>query len=258
MFRHFMLILTLFISSTVQAEDQQIAELLMRKHVQGSMLIASLNSGKTFVHDDERTGQRFTAASTFKILNTLIALQEGVVKGKDSLFKWDRQVRSIAGWNRDQTLESAFKLSCVWCYQQLAREIGSQKYRDYLHSIGYGQLREPFKTDSFWLDSSLQISAFEQVAFLKQVYQRSLPFRPAAYDTLQAIMLSEHTAAYSLYAKTGLAGGTTPKIGWYVGYVVTAGDVWFFATNLDISSDEQLPLRLSLTREALQAKGALP
>jgi beta-lactamase class D len=258
MYRHLLLLVALAFTLPAAAEDPTLAALLARHELQGSMVITSLHSGQSFVHDDSRADQRFTVASTFKILNTLIALQEGVVADKDSRFIWDGQMRSIASWNQDQTLESAFQRSCVWCYQQLAEKIGAQKYSKYLLDIGFGQLKEPFDTTTFWLDGSLQISAREQVAFLKQLYQRSLPFSPNAYDTLQAIMQVEKTAGYRLYAKSGLAGGTTPKIGWYVGYVQTAEDVWFFATNLDIHDDSQLPLRLSVTREALQAKGVLP
>lgn len=252
------LLLNLLFAFQAQAEDQAIAELLARHQVQGSMVISSLNSGKTFVHDDARAAQRFTVASTFKILNTLIALQEGLVDDKNSPFIWDGKVRSIAGWNRDQTLESAFKLSCVWCYQQLAVQIGADKYREYLHNLDFGQLLEPFNISTFWLDGSLQTSTREQVAFLQQVYQRSLPFSPAAYDTLQAVMLVEKTPDYALYAKTGLAGDSSPEIGWYVGYAVTANDVWLFATNLDIHDPAELPLRLSLTLQALKSTGALP
>lgn len=252
------LILTLLISAPTLAEDAGIAALMARNSAQGTLVISSLASGQTFTHNDARATQRFTVASTFKILNTLIALQENLVASKDAPFKWDGTHYSIASWNQDQTLESAFRASCVWCYQQLARQIGVENYREYLHAVDYGALHEPFVLTTFWLDGSLTISAQEQVVFLKQVYQRTLPFSPAAYDTLQQIMLSERTADYSLYTKTGLAGDNLPKIGWYVGYVETANDVWFFATNLDITDERQLPLRLSITHEALQAKGVLP
>ncbi len=250
--------LALLLSAPLRAEDVQIAELLARNNLQGTVVISSLKGGQTFIHDDARAARRFTAASTFKIPNSLIALQEQLVRDKDSPFKWDGTPYSIDNWNQDQTLESAFKVSCVWCYQQLAQQIGVENYREYLHAVDYGALHEPFTLTTFWLDGSLTISAQEQVAFLKQVYQRTLPFSPAAYDSLQQIMLSERTSAYSLFAKTGLAGNTAPKIGWYVGYVETPEDIWFFATNLDIRDDRELPLRLSVTREALQTKGILP
>jgi beta-lactamase class D len=70
-------------------------------------------------------------------------------------------------------------------------------------------------------------------------------------------MLAEKTPNWSLWAKTGWAARNTPQIGWYVGYVETADDVWFFATNIDIRTANDLPLRQSLTREALQAKGII-
>ncbi|MBF7731086.1 class D beta-lactamase [Pseudomonas sp. N040] len=245
----------LLLCPALLAEDAQIARLLADSGVQGTLVLSSLKGGQTFIHDDARAARRFSAASTFKIPNTLIALQLGVVAGKDSPFHWDGTHYGIANWNQDQTLETAFRVSCVWCYQQLAGKIGQAAYRDWLRRIGYGVLHEPFTLTRFWLDGALQISALEQVAFLKQVYQRRLPFRPAAYDSLQQIMLSEQTGAYRLFAKTGLAGDSPPQVGWYVGYVETAEDVWFFASNLDIHDARQLPLRLALTRAALQAKG---
>lgn len=61
----------------------------------------------------------FSPASTFKIPNTLIALNEGVVT-KDSVIVWDKKIREYESWNKDQTLLTAFKSSCVWCYQEFA------------------------------------------------------------------------------------------------------------------------------------------
>jgi beta-lactamase class D len=250
-------LLTMLMSPALLAEDAQIAALLERENLKGTLVIASLHGGQRFVHDEARASRRYPAASTFKVANTLIALQEGVVTGPDSPFTWDGTRYSIANWNRDQTLESAFRVSCVWCYQQLARQIGSTRYREILHTINYGELHEPFALTTFWLDGSLSISAGEQVAFLKQVYQRSLPFSATAYDTLQQIMLSKRGDTFAIYAKTGLAGDGPGRTGWYIGYVEAADDIWFFASNLDISDDRQLPLRLSIVHEALQAKGIL-
>ena len=251
------LFLLLLLCHPLLAEDAQIAELLAREKLQGTMVISALYGGQTYIHNAPRAAQRFPAASTFKIPNSLIALQLGVVDSQSAPFRWDGTPYSIANWNQDQTLESAFRVSCVWCYQQLARKVGKAAYRDWLPRIGYGELREPFTLSTFWLDGSLTISALEQVVFLKQVYRRQLPFSAASYDTLRTIMRSEQTADFTLYAKTGLAGGRQPKIGWYVGYVETLDDVWFFATNLDINDDLALPLRLSVTHAALRSKGVL-
>ena len=239
----------------VAAEDPVIAKLFAQQGMQGTLVISSLRSGQTFIHNDSRATRRFIAASTFKILNTLISLEEGIVVGKDSTFKWNGHTYSIANWNRDQTLESAFKVSCVWCFQQIAEKVGAEKYRDYLTKSQYGKLHEPFVETTFWLDGSLQISAIEQVKFLKNIYQRSLPFSTSSYETLRQIMVVEQTPSFTIRAKTGLGGQSTPQVGWYVGYVETAQDVWFFAVNLEIHSEKDLPLRLQLTRQSLQVKG---
>jgi beta-lactamase class D len=109
-------------------------------------------------------------------MNTLIAIEEKIISEKDEVLKWDGHIYEIPDWNHDQTLESAFKVSCVWYFQELARRVGAEKYRSYLRKSAYGELREPFDETSFWLDGSLQISAIEQINFLKKVYLRTLPF----------------------------------------------------------------------------------
>ena len=251
------IIFILIFSRPALAEDSALADLFARKGVDGTIVISSLNSGQMFIYNDSRAVQRFPSASTFKILNTLIALEEKAVTVKDDVLKWNGQTYEFLDWNRDQTLESAFRVSCVWCYQKLARRVGAEKYRDYIRKTTYGALREPFETATFWLDGALQISAVEQVEFLQKVYQRSLPFSAASYETLRQIMLAERTPSFSIYAKTGWAARANPQIGWYVGYVETADEVWFFATNIDIRTEKDLPLRRKLTREALQEKGII-
>jgi len=239
------------------AEDQVLARLLSQHKLEGTIVISSLHDGNEFIHNDHRAHQRFSTASTFKIMNTLIALEEQAVSGTDEVLKWDGHIYDFPDWNHDQTLESAFKVSCVWCFQEFARRIGAEKYRHYLRKTAYGELREPFDETTFWLDDSLQISAIEQISFLKKVYLRTLPFSTHTYDTLRQIMLMKQTPSYTLWAKTGWATRVNPAVGWYVGYIETPQDVWFFATNIEIRDKQDLPLRQQLTLDALQAKGII-
>lgn len=239
------------------AEDARIAAVFAGQQVEGTLVVSALRDGRTFIHDDTRAARRFASASTFKVFNTLIALQEKAITA-DSVLKWDGRQHDIPDWNRDQTLASAFRVSCVWCYQQMAERVGGEAYRRYIRKAGYGELTEPFDTTTFWLDGALQISAQEQVAFLKQVVRRQLPFDAENYATLKAVMLVERTPAYALYAKTGWAARATPQIGWYVGYVETPDDTWVFATNIDIRQQADLALRPALTRASLKALGILP
>jgi len=253
----FPLILFALFPSPAAAGDAALARLFAGKGVEGTMVLSSLKSGRTIVHNDERASRRFPAASTFKILNTLIALEEKVATGKDYGIKWDGKRHDFPDWNRDQTLESAFRVSCVWYFQELASRIGAEKYRRYLGQAGYGTLRKPFDATAFWLDGSLEISATGQTDFLRKLYLGKLPFSDSSYATLREIMVAEKIPEFTIYGKTGWATSPTPQVGWYVGYIETPDDVWFFALDMDIRSEADLPLRKQLVREALQAKGII-
>ncbi len=249
------LIFLLSISFAAYAEDRELDSLFTANGIDGSMVISSLKTGKLYIGNEKRAARKVSPASTFKIFNTLIALRERAVSENDNLLQWDGHKYDFPDWNRDQTLESAFRVSCVWYYQELARRIGAEKYRRYLKDAGYGELREPFDAASFWLDGSLLISPFGQVEFLKNVYERNLPFSREDYDKLAKIMVSESGPGYTIRAKTGWTGRTEPQIGWFVGYVETMKDVWFFALEIDIRSENNLPLRRALAIEALKLKG---
>ncbi len=253
----FILFLALLWSLPAVAEDQVLAGLFSQQRLDGTIVISSLHNGKNFIHNDLRANQRFSTASTFKIMNTLIAIEEKAISEKDEVLKWDGHIYEIPDWNHDQTLESAFKVSCVWCFQELARRVGAEKYRSYLRKSAYGELREPFDKTTFWLDGSLQISAIEQINFLKKIYLRTLPFSARSFETLRQVMLVEQTPSYTIWAKTGWATRVTPQVGWYVGYIETSKDVWFFATNIEVHDKQDLPLRQQLTHDALQAKGVI-
>jgi len=251
------LVFILWFTHPALADDAQLMRLFEDAGIEGTMIISSQRTNQTFIHNSERAGERFTVASTFKIPNTLIALEEGVIGSANDVIEWDGRVYDIPEWNGDQTLDSAFKVSCVWCYQKFARRIGVEKYQRYLRESGYGVLSEPFELTKFWLDGSLLISAAEQIDFLRKVQLRMLPFGSNSFETLKKVMLIEQTPGYSLWAKSGWAVRVNPQVGWYVGIVETADDVWYFASNIKIRSRSDLALRELLTRKALMIKGVL-
>jgi beta-lactamase class D len=257
MIKYSIIIIAILLPVFSSAEDLVLSRLFAERGVDGTVVIYSLKNRQTFIHNNARANRRFSPASTFKIMNTLIAVEEKVIAGKDAVFKWDGHVYDLSSWNHDQTLASAFKVSCVWCYQELSRRIGAEKYRAYLKQSDYGELQSNFATTMFWLDGALQISALQQVSFLKKVVQQQLPFSKAAYETLQQIMLMDEAPAYSLWAKTGSARKDKSQVGWYVGYVETSKDIWIFALNMEIRNEKDLPLRQDLVRMALQAKGII-
>lgn len=232
----------------------EVAELFAEHNVVGTLVVASADQQSVYVHNPLRSTERFAPASTFKIPNTLIALDAGIVTSKDSTFAWDGTDRGVLNWNRDQTLASAFKFSCVWCYQEIARKAGTRRYRDMLARMAYGNQSAGGAVDMFWLNGELTISAVEQIEFLRKLVRRDLPFRDEHFDTLRDIMLVEKKDNHAVYAKSGWSGsGTKPQVGWYVGYVETGSGTWLFALNMRIDDDAQVSLRIELAMNSLAA-----
>ena len=89
--------------------------------------------------DKDRSGQPQLPASTFKIANSIIALETGVVADPDKdVFKWDGVTRSIEAWNKDHTLRSAIAASVVPVYQEIARRIGPERMQKFVDLLEYG------------------------------------------------------------------------------------------------------------------------
>ena len=241
---------------TTSPQSNSVADVFLSRGIIATLVVASSNSDVTHVYNETRSIKRFSPASTFKIPNTLIALGMHVVDSKDTVFKWDGTDKGLPQWNSDQTLETALKVSCVWCYQEIAREVGSEKYESVLAQIDYGNHSTGRHVDLFWLNGDLLVSADEQVRFLQKLYNYDLPFRDEHVDVLKDIMLVEKNAEFSLYAKTGWAI-TTPQVAWYVGFVESGTQTWFFAMNMQVDRKEQVGLQKELTIASLQALGII-
>lgn len=238
-------------------EDADLANLFREKNLNGTLVISSLDGKREFTHNDERARTRFVPASTFKLPNTLIALEEAAIADEKVIVIWDGMDTGQPGCNGDLTLEAAFSTSCIWFYQEMAKRVGMEKYVSYLEKIHYGNGRIGPELTNFWLEGDLRISAMGQIDFLKNVYTRAFPFRASSYDLLRKLMIVEETPDHLLRAKTGWAQGISPQVGWYVGYVEAKGQVWFFAANMEIARPEDSALRQEITMQALRLKGII-
>lgn len=216
------------------------------KNINATIVVSSLNYEEEFIINKERAEQRFLPASTFKIPNTLIALQEGVIENENEIIKWDGKDKGLLEWNKDQSLQTAFPSSCVWFYQELAKKIGIDKYSEYLNKMNYGNKKVGTGVDNFWLEGDIRISAKEQINFLKKIYKEEYSFNDNYYEIIKNLMIEEKNDEYILRGKTGWAQRVNPQIGWYVGYIETPKDIWFFACNLDIKQDSDTGYRKDL------------
>jgi beta-lactamase class D len=227
--------------------------------VDGSIVIYDKNSDRFYEYNPSRNTTAFFPASTFKIFNALVALETGVIQDNIAILTWDGIKREIPAWNRDTNLRQAFKDSTVWFYQILARKIGYQRMQQFINQVGYGnrQIGTDKEIDRFWLQGPLQITPKQEIEFLQRLERNDLPFSEPTLDLVKDIMIVERTPAYTLRGKTGWINSVTPNIGWFVGYLQQNNNVYFFATNLSMTSINDAPKRLEITRRSLKVLGLL-
>lgn len=199
----------------------------------GAFVLYDLNNDYYIRYEPERCAEQFIPASTFKIMNSLIGLETGIIPDENYVIKWDGTHYEIPVWNQDNTLKTAIKNSVVWYYQELARRVGKEKIQYYVNAVNYGNKDITGEIDTFWLEGGLRISADQQVEFLKQLYLDKLPFSTRSARIVKEILVLEKTESYQLSGKTGSGQRITPHVGWFVGYLETEGNVYFFATNLE-------------------------
>src|SRR4051812_14112506 len=157
--------------------------------------------------DKDRPGQAFLPASTFKIPNSLIALETGVVEDPDKdVFKWDGVKRDIEAWNRDHTLRSAIAASAVPVYQEIARRIGAERMQQHVDLLDYGNHNIGGGIDQFWLTGELRIDPIQQIDFVDRLRRGVLPVSKRSQDLVRDILPVTKVGEAVIRAKTGLLG----------------------------------------------------
>lgn len=227
-------------SSTPGAEGKKTKELHIEQLFDGrdgTMVLKNLKNDQMYVYNRERSEERFTPESTFKVPNSLIGLETGAVRDEYEVKRWDGVIREFESWNRDHTLASAIREYAIWFYQDMARDIGVTNMEKFVNQIGYGNRDISGGIDEFWLDSTLEISAIEQVDFLEGLVEENLPFTEKNQKTVKRILIQDEQDEYTLHGKTGTRLSDM-GLGWYVGFIETEKETWVFAVNLDGSGTE--------------------
>jgi beta-lactamase class D len=229
--------------------------------VEGCFLLFDFQNNKTIIYNEERCSQGFLPASTFKMVNTLIGLETGIITGEDFVIPWDSVSRQIPAWNRDHKLQSAFQNSVVPWYQELARRIGTERMQLWVSKTGYGKMDISAENiDLFWLTGNSRITPLEQLGFQKHLIKNELPFSQINIDLLKEIMILEETQEYVLRGKTGWAVMNEKNIGWLVGYLEKGTEKYAYVINVE-SADEDTALfvksRIEITRNILKKLGLI-
>ncbi len=246
-------------------QDPTMAKAFAQADAHGTFVLLDGQTGAFLCHDSNRARAGFLPASTYKIPNSLIALETGVATGADFALPWDRQRNPRQtwwpeAWARDQTLATALPNSVVWFYQELARRIGETRMQAYVDKFDYGNRNIQNSIDHFWLTGDLRISALQQVRFLQRFYTEALGASHRSTQIVKDAIVLEKTDAYRLSGKTGWAGmgeANARQTGWLVGYLEQNDKVYFYALNMDMDKPADGPARLAITRAILQQHGLM-
>jgi len=257
----FLLIVLGFISCSPNnvKVDSSLEKYFKEYNVEGCFGMFNNGNGKFTVYNlDRYKDSAFLPASTFKIVNSLIALQTGIAPNTKMVIKWDGITRSIPEWNKDLTMYEAFRVSAVPYFQELARRIGKDTMQLWLDSLHYGTTKIKTRIDTFWLDNSLKITPDEELGLVKKLYFDQLPFYAAYQDTVKKLMLFEDKPAYKLSYKTGLGQKENGnQLGWIIGWIEENRHPYFFVLNIESKdkNSDLLAIRMNILKNILTQLG---
>ena len=202
----------------------------------GTFVLYDETNDQHLIYNLTQSEAKLSPCSTFKIYNSLAGLEYRVLNSKDqkTLKKWDGSPQPYDNWKKDHTLSSAIQNSVVWYFQELATQIGETRMQVFLNKINYGNKDISGGLTTFWLQSSLKISAQEQVDLIHKLYAVELPIKAKNIEILKKNITLYNQNGVQIMGKTG-SGDEEGKwvLGWFVGVVEKDGKRYFFATNIE-------------------------
>ena len=170
--------------------NQEFQSIIDSAKVEGSVLIYDSQKDVYYSNNFLWANIGKLPASTFKIPHSIIALETGVVEEENSIQKWDGKKKFIKAWEQDLPFKKAFRLSCVPCYQAIARKIGEERMNNHLARLKFGDMRvDSSNIDVFWLQGDSRITQFQQIDFLKRFQGSKLPISERTEKILKGIMV---------------------------------------------------------------------
>ncbi len=203
----------------------------------GTAVIYDASDRRYTIYNDELAATRRSPCSTFKIISSLIALEHGILKPRDSVRTWSGEIFWNEDWNKDIDFGEAFRTSCVWYFRQLADDIGKDRMQKELKKISYGNCdisdwegrlntnNNNRSLTGFWLESSLLISPKEQTEVMERIFGENSEYSKKTQKELKQVMLvtEQERTDISVYGKTGMGMKDGIVVdAWFTGFAETA------------------------------------
>ncbi len=213
----------------------------------GAAVLYDASADRFTVYNSELAGTRRSPCSTFKIISSLIGLENGIIVPENSTRAWSGETFWNESWNRDIDFGEAFRASCVWYFREVADEIGREMMQEELDKLMYGNCdisdwEGRLNTNNnnraltgFWLESSLMISPKEQTEVMARIFGKESVYSEDARQELKKVMLvaEENEADIPVYGKTGMgkAEGIVEDA-WFTGFAEKEGENIYFCVYL--------------------------
>lgn len=209
----------------------------------GTAVVYDVSDRRYTIYNSELALDRRSPCSTFKIISSLIALENGIIMPEESARTWSGEVFWNEEWNKDITFSEAFRSSCVWYYRQLADEIGMEMMQKELDKLQYGNCdisdwegRRNTNNNNraltgFWLESSLMISPKEQAEVMERIFGADSEYPEKTQNELKQVMLvsEQERTDFPIYGKTGMGKAEGIVVdAWFTGFAEsTEGNIYF-------------------------------
>ncbi|HDG9922162.1 TPA: beta-lactam sensor/signal transducer BlaR1 [Staphylococcus aureus] len=202
----------------------------------GSFVMYSMKKDKYYIYNEKESRKRYSPDSTYKIYLALFGLDRHIISDKNSRMSWNHKHYLFESWNKEQDLNTAMQNSVNWYFERISNQIPKNYTAAQLKQLNYGN-KNLGSYKAYWLEDSLKISNLEQVIVLKNMMEQNNHFSKNEKKQLSSSLLIRKNENYELYGKTG-TGIVNGKYnnGWFVGYVITNHDKYYFSTHL---SDEK-------------------
>lgn len=199
------------------------------------------------VYNQELALTRRSPCSTFKIISSLIALENGIIEPDNSTRIWSGEVFWNEDWNKDIDFSDAFHASCVWYFREVIDEIGKDMMQDELNKLQYGNCdisdwdgqlntnnNNPALT-GFWIESSLLISPKEQTEVIEHIFGDNTNYSEETRNQLKQVMLLSEPKESDIlmYGKTGMGKSYGIVVdSWFTGFADTPEKRIYFCVYL--------------------------
>lgn len=219
---------------TVKSEFQEYFE---KCGVTGTILIFDESKKNYSTNDLSSIDEISLPASSFKIINLLIALETKVIADESEVIKWPGTTdTTLYGYRpdiyKDMSVKEAFQASAGWAFMEIAKKVGKSTYHQYLAKAGYGNGKVFAASHDFWNFGEFGVTPLQQMDLIRRLYYDQLPFSKKNMAIVKQVMKDEITPSYSIHAKTGWTRDNGINTGWWVGYIEKENGPCFFVTRL--------------------------